>query len=497
MESTFKPTVLLVAGRAAAYLVTFFIPMILVRVLSQAEFGAYKQLFLVYATVYGAGQLGMAESLFYFLPLAPHDGGKYALNAVILLSLSGLGCAAVLTASRFRISQWMSNTALADRVPFLSVYILLMLASAALEIVMISYGRHLWASASYGLSDAARAACFIIPVLLIPRVEWLLAGAAAFAGLRFCATLLYLHREFGDALRPSASLLRKQLAYALPFELYVLIDGLAGNLHQYVVSYSFDPAIFAVYSMGCLQIPIVDFVANPSGSVMMVKMAEGIRAARHGAVLHIWHVITRRLALLFFPLAGLSLAVARDLIAVLLPKTYSASAPVFMVWSTAILLAALQTDSVLRVYAQTGALLLFNIVRLLAAAGLIFPLLSSFGLPGAAAAAVAATAIAKALALARMRCLMGARIPELLPWGSLGGILIIAAISFAPARWIASHAGAPPLAKLIVTGVAYAATYGALLWRLGLLTALEKDAIKGWLQALPSGALKAAEMKRG
>ena len=34
----------------------------------RAEFGTYKQLFLIYATLFGVAQLGMAESLYYFIP---------------------------------------------------------------------------------------------------------------------------------------------------------------------------------------------------------------------------------------------------------------------------------------------------------------------------------------------------------------------------------------------------------------------------------------------
>src|SRR3989338_6047486 len=84
-DSTFKPALLLMSGRAIGFVAVFFLPVVLVRIFDQAEFGTYKQLFLIYSTVYGIAQLGMAESLFYFLPIAPKEAGKYVTNSMLVL----------------------------------------------------------------------------------------------------------------------------------------------------------------------------------------------------------------------------------------------------------------------------------------------------------------------------------------------------------------------------------------------------------------------------
>ena len=55
-----RPVFLLTAGRALAFAVTFATPLVLVRIFDQAEFGIYKQLFVVYATFAAIAQLGMA-----------------------------------------------------------------------------------------------------------------------------------------------------------------------------------------------------------------------------------------------------------------------------------------------------------------------------------------------------------------------------------------------------------------------------------------------------
>ena len=74
--------------------------------------------------------------------------------------------------------------------------------------------------------------------------------------------LVYLWREFGRGFRVDAALWRNQLAYALPFALAVGIEVVQVNYHQWVVASRFDAATFAIYAVGCLQIPLIDLVCT-------------------------------------------------------------------------------------------------------------------------------------------------------------------------------------------------------------------------------------------
>ena len=86
MDTTVKPAAVLMSGRMIGIAVAFAIPVALARLFDQSEFGTYKQLFLVNATLYGIMQCGMAESLFYFVPSDPRRAGRYAMNALVVLA---------------------------------------------------------------------------------------------------------------------------------------------------------------------------------------------------------------------------------------------------------------------------------------------------------------------------------------------------------------------------------------------------------------------------
>src|SRR6185436_16332857 len=117
MRSILKPTLMLMAGRCVAFAATFLIPVILVRTFDQASFGTYKQVFLIYSTMFVIAQFGMAESLYYFLPGNPKNGGRLTLNALLILAAVGILSAASLTAGASMIAGWLGNPAVAAFLP--------------------------------------------------------------------------------------------------------------------------------------------------------------------------------------------------------------------------------------------------------------------------------------------------------------------------------------------------------------------------------------------
>ena len=299
----------------------------------------------------------------------------------------------------------------------------------------------------------------------------MLAGAAVFAAVRLSATLLYLRWEFGAELRPDAALLRNQLAYALPFQLGGALWILVLNLHYYLVASSVDAATFAIYAVGCLQIPLVELLFTPAKNVMMVRMREAITAHRMGAEIVIWRDTVRKLAMVFFPLVGLLLVTAQELIPVLFTARYAASVPIFMIWSLIILIVPLQADGVLGVYADTRFLAALYGIQLLLNAGLVFVLMRPFGLLGAVMATGLAMGCGKSLLLVRAKRLMGATFADLLPWRKLAEVLAATAACAAVTLEVKSHLPAAPLPLLVMAVGAYLFVYLGILVVRGALDA--------------------------
>jgi O-antigen/teichoic acid export membrane protein len=469
------------AGRTLGYAVLFLLPIILVRLFDQEQFGTYKQVFLLYGTILNVAQVGMSESLFYFLPGSSQDAGRYVCNSLLVLVGIGTLVGGLLYLGGENIALWMNNSGLAPLMPLLAVYVLLVLASYVLEIVMTARHQYSVAATAYGLSDIARAMLIVTPALLFQTVASVLYGAIAHATMRLCTTLWYCRRVFGADLRPDASLLLRQVAYSLPFALYVLFQTGQDSLHQFIVSSWYDAATFAIYSVGCLQVPLAEIVSTSLVNVMMVGMVQAIRDGRDAAVVPMWHDTVRKLALVFYPLVAVLFITAHDLILFLFTSTYADSIPIFRVWSLVILTSVIPMDGLLRVYAQTRFLLAINIARLLIVVGGMYWFVSAWGLIGAVFITLLALVAGKALGLLRMVMCGHLTVGNLLPWRDLFEIGLVAGAASLPAWWISANLSATLFARLAIVALVYGIAYAGLALMCGVIRKSEQDRMLQWI----------------
>jgi len=233
------------------------------------------------------------------------------------------------------------------------------------------------------------------------------------------------------------------------------------NVHQWVVATRFDAAAFAIYAVGCLQIPLVDLICTSTANVMMVKMAE-VAASGEGSGLRLWHDTTAKLASLMFPLAALLFLTAPAVIVLLFTKTYLASIPILRIWCLMIVPSAFAVDGVLRAHARTRFLLIMNIVRLVVIVGSVGWLISTFGIVGAVLATLVGTVVVKAMAIAQIAGVMNVGFSEVLPWRRLAVAAVNAGVPLAPAWAVMDVSSGPVVWTAALTVAIYGAAYAAL-----------------------------------
>jgi O-antigen/teichoic acid export membrane protein len=399
----------------------------------------------------------MAESLYYFVPRNAARTPRYVCNALTTLAAAGLVCLAALYGWRSQLAARLTNAALADYMVLAGLFLTFMLMSTVLEIVMVSRKKHLMAAVTYACSDIVRTLFFIVPAFLLGSVRAVFIGATAFAAVRLMLLVVALWREYGREFRIDVGLWREQLAYALPFALAVGVEVIQQNYHQYVVASRFDAATFAIYAVGCLQLPLVDMIMTSTVNVMMVGMAEDVSHGR--ATVALWHETICRLAFLMVPLSIFLFVIARDLIVTLYTSTYAASIPIFMVWALTILPSIFAVNAVLRVFAETRFLLVMNVLRLAMVAGLIGWFLSTFGMSGAVLVTLVSTLLVNLVGVARIARLLHLPFAEALPWGRLAAIFACAVIAALPVVWITRALALRPIVALGMSSAAYAAVY--------------------------------------
>jgi O-antigen/teichoic acid export membrane protein len=348
----------LVCAKTVAFGVTFVLPLVMVRQLSQEDFGLYRQLFLPISTAIAILPFGFAMSAFYFLPRVGNRGGAVALNILVVYAIVGAVTGAVLVFRPAVLASIFNNPGLAAYAPLVAGALFLGVASSWVELLALANG------------DVKSAAIFIVATNVVKTVL-LSAAAIRFASVRaiLLASMLhgllqliflfgYLKRAFGSFVgRVDGELMRQQLAYAVPLGLAAWLYYLQMESHHYFVAHAFGAATYAIYAIGCASLPLTQMFGESTASVVIHRVCELHSQNRQDEVVILLSQAMRNLAAFYLPLYILLLVTGRDLIAVVFTPKFIASWPIFAINLTLVPLAILGVvnDAVIRSYTETRA----------------------------------------------------------------------------------------------------------------------------------------------
>jgi hypothetical protein len=184
----------LVAARMAAAILTLSIPLVLARTLATSEYGTYKQLFLIWQTLLYVLPLGMAQSLYYFVPRA-EDPRPYFVNALTFMVFMGMVGGLAIYALGPSISRFASNPELLRLRGILAIYTFVSVSAFPLEIGLTSQGKTRLSAVAYLLTDATRALLMTLPVLFGYHLMTVMIGLTGFTLVRWAACWLVLLRS--------------------------------------------------------------------------------------------------------------------------------------------------------------------------------------------------------------------------------------------------------------------------------------------------------------
>jgi O-antigen/teichoic acid export membrane protein len=447
----------LVAGRLLSAALTFALPLVLARLLAPHEFGTYKQFFLIAQTLQLTGQLGLTQSLYYFLPRGGKERGAYVAQTFFALAILGGLFGIGLWFAAPLLGSWLGDGSLMTlRVP-LAVYSGLMLAAAALESAILSEGRIARAAVAYVATDAVRAGALILgarwggPVGLF----W---AATAVSLLRVAALFFLVGSRTVPFRRPHAALFRSQLAYALPFAGAAYLYVAQRYFSQYAVSASFDAATFALFAVASFHMPMVDIVFTPLSDVMIVHIGKAHHAAEHHAAWRAWNDAVQKLAAILLPATACAWLFGPTILPILFTHKYDASVPLFVLATAEIPLWILPLDALLRAAGDTRFYFVFNGVRIGITATLVLGGIHFFGLRGAIAGGVASEALARVGLMWRAQRHLDVPWTQMCDWAALGRTAAAALVACVPAavlRWAGLHGVAGVVAGAAVYGAAY------------------------------------------
>lgn len=471
----------LVLARLFTAGLTVCIPLVLARVMSLDQYGTYKQLFLIAQTLYYVLPFGVAQSLYFFVPRADEKRPWFGQTLLFLTVVGALAAVAIWALGQPVAAYFKNPALLRHRVP-LAIYTWALLGSFPLEISLTSQGRTKLSAIAYLVSDTLRAAVMVVPVLLGFGLTGMMIAVAGFACLRYAAAWVVMLKGTTGRLFDRRMFV-DQLVYAAPFGAAMALAIPQQYAHQYAVSGLVSPQLFAIYAVGCFQLPLVDLLYTPTSEVLMVQLGELDKQGRMAQAAQAFREASARLAYAFFPMAAFLFAAAPEFIGALFGQRFLPAVPLFRVSVVGVALAVMPMDGVLRARGQTRHIFVSYLVKALVTVPLVYFGVRGLGMMGGILSWAIAEAVGKAVLFLRVPKALSApeqplRARDVVPWSAFAHAAGAAAAGAVATFWLRALSekawtGLPAsfvwrVLPLGVAGLLFFAGYLVVLWCMGV-----------------------------
>ncbi len=467
----------LLIARTVSFAFSLALPLFLVRHLNQVEFGIYKQAFLVVNSLVAIVPLGFGMSALYFLPREPDKRSHTVFNIFLFNCFAG-GLVCIAFVVRPSIVQLIfGGPQLIPYARALGFIILLWTTGSAFEFIAVALNEMRSASAIIIFVQLTRTAFVLTAAVFFGSVKALVTAAIFQGACQVIVYIIYLEARFpGFWHHFDLAMMKRQLSYALPLGAAGLLYQFQTDLHNYFVSNRFGPALFAVYSIGTAQLPLVYMLQEAATSVLIPRISLLQRSnERHEITLQMFRAI-RKLAAAYLPIYFLLLVVGREFIRFLFTARYANAWPVFAVNLTLLPISIILFDPLYRAYADQRYFLirmrmaLFAVVVVLLWFGTKY-----FGLVGAISSVVIVSLAERVVTIIRFKRILGVTwsdLAELTDVVKLALVAIAAAVVTAFVR--VQILGYKPFYILAICGIVFAIVYVAGVLLLGIPTSDEK-----------------------
>ena len=481
-EELTQRAALIMAANVLATVMSFALPLALVRTLSQSDYGLYKQAFQIMASALGLLNLQVAVSVFYFTARAPEKKLQVVLNVVLFYSMVGALVFLVFLFWPSWVTLIFHGSDLVPHVPLLGFAILLWVVSTNLEAVPIAAGDVRIASVLIVASQLSKAILMLIAGLSFGSITAILTAAIVQGLMQMSYMAIYIRWRFGRFLAPiDWPLFRVQIGNALPFGIGGVAAIVQNDMHSYFVSHYFDPATFAIYAVGCFQIPLLAMLATSFASALNPELAKHKETDDHQAIIDLWMDVIRKLAFFFVPVFGLLFVLRREFVTFLFTADYTASVPIFAINLLGVLLGIFVHLHVLRLFHQLRFFRLkLYLVLIPVTWGALYVGLSTGGLIGVAVAGVCIQTLDAGITLARIKRELKMSRGDLHRLTSLlfkiGAAAVVAALVCFVAKFALQHA--PALVLLLAGATVFGLVYVIALIVCGGVSEEEKSGLR-------------------
>ncbi|MGI8641758.1 MAG: lipopolysaccharide biosynthesis protein [Pyrinomonadaceae bacterium] len=357
-------------AKITGFVISFLLPLLIVRFLTQDKVGVYRQAFQVITNAVAILPLGFSMSAYYFLSRGVERRKSAILNILLFnFVVGGLVCAGLNFYPQFLGNIYQSDemTMLA---PKIGVVIWLWIFSTFLEVVAIANNEARIATVFIILAQLTKTGLMAGAVVLFASVEAFMYAAMIQAVFQIAILLFYLNLRFPRFwLEFDWHFFREQAFYAMPYGLAGVLWTLQTDIHTYFVGYRFSEAEYAIYAYGCFQLPLLSMLVESTSVILIARMSELQARDAKREIVTLTARAMQKLSFFYFPAYVFLLITASVFITTLFTDNFAASVPIFLINLTLLPFDIWVIDPITRAYKEFGRFLI--ILRVFTVIGLV------------------------------------------------------------------------------------------------------------------------------
>ncbi|MCY7377255.1 MAG: oligosaccharide flippase family protein [Pyrinomonadaceae bacterium] len=345
---------------------SFLLPLLIVRFLNQDEVGIYRQIFLIIVNANAIFTLGFGMSAYYYLPRETSRRPAVIFNTLLFNFVAGGLVCLTLFLFPSLVGNIFQSAEITRLAPKIGIVIWLWIFSSFLETVAVANQETRMATAFIILAQFTKTALMVLAVMLFANVESFIYAAIIQAVLQSAILIVYLNSRFPRFWTAfDAKFFREQLFYALPFGLSGLLWTLQTDIHNYFVGYRFSSAEFAIYAIGCFQLPLIGMLGESATAVLIPRVSKLQATGDRAEIIRLTMRAAQKLAFFYFPIYIFLMITAQTFITTLFTRDYLGSVPIFLINLTLLPIWIWVTDPIVRAYQELGRYLLLMRVFIL------------------------------------------------------------------------------------------------------------------------------------
>lgn len=412
----------LLIGRMFTMVASFIMPLVLVRFMSQSDYGVFSQFYTLYTAVYVILALGLHTNLFYFYPTASkEEADKYVSNTTILLLMFGFIGGAIMYIPPLQKAIF-GDSELGNHIDFIIAAIMLAtpmnIVSPLNTVREDKWGAMLIPGFVAVMRILTVVGCTIVFNDLHQLFKWLL-----FYQL-FILVVVAVYSLRNVRFRLDWALAKKQMAYSIPFGCAVALQLFSNYFDKFVCIKFLDPAEYAIYSVAFLSIPGVTQVYDSLCQVNIVNMTRSYKTGHVEEVAPQYQNFVVKTLSFSAPLIFAVSIYAEEIMAFLYTDRYVSSAPFFRIYSLTFLTSMLGAGTILRSMGKTKSSFLSFVITCLVGLPSTYWLVSTYGTYGAIVGAFINIILPRLIQMIMESRLLNMNFATFLPWKQFAKILL-------------------------------------------------------------------------